>query len=82
MVRVKTDLSTDVHVKEMKDGEIAVLTQWSAFENYSGRVVVRFDGRLYTLGAISGESWAWDRVKTLNNLHRVRILPEGTELVI
>ena len=77
MVQLKEkNKDNSIPVYELKDGQIGVITQWSALK-YLGVVVQIIGDRLIIIG--SDEIWG-GVPKT--SQYRVRILPEGTELII
>jgi len=81
MVKVKDEVSNEVGVLSMKDGDIAVITKWS-YKEPIGRVVKRYKDILISLGLPERQSW--DRVLnvSVDEGLRVRILPKGTTLII
>jgi hypothetical protein len=73
----------EIHVNEMKDGDVAVIISWSSHE-YVGRVVQRYGNYLLVLGANSGLGWGetFSSPRPLRPECRVRILPKGTLLEV
>jgi hypothetical protein len=73
----------EIHVNEMKDGDVAVIVSWSRQECI-GRIVQRYRNYLLVLGANSGMSWGeiFSFPKPVNSECRVRILPKGTLLEV
>jgi hypothetical protein len=73
----------EIPVKDLKDGEIAIITEWSASE-YVGRIVQRYGEHLVALGSSRGSSWPEFfnedfSIRPLDNL-KVRVLPKGTQI--
>lgn len=81
MVKVKDDVSNEVGVLSMKDGDIAVITKWS-YPGITGRVVQRYKDKLISLGWTSDKSWESVFNTDDDYTLRVRILPKGTTLII
>ena len=83
MVRVLSMPKYSVHVTDMRDGDIAVITKWGVCR-YTGRVVQRCGDGLISLGLDKGECWSdafrghFDR----DDRYMVEILPSGTTLEI
>lgn len=78
---------SDIPANQLKDGEIAEITQWdedSLTREHVGRIVQRFDNRLVVLGTTSGHSWPvlLSTGHDVNDTLRVRVLPKGTVLEI
>jgi hypothetical protein len=86
-MKLITDITTDIPVGEMKDGDIAVITQWKD-ENYyyTGQVVQRYMDYLIRVGKPSNQGWGGifkkDHDFLTNKSCMVRILPSGTVLEI
>lgn len=78
MVELQSNKTNDIPVKDLKDGQIAVITRWN-FSGYEGFVIQRWENRLVSIGCRSGNSW--DHVPSNEDL-RVRILEDGEILVI
>ena len=82
MVRVLSMPKYSVHVTDMRDGDIAVITNLPC--RYTGRVVQRCGYGLISLGLGKGECWSdafrghFDR----DDRYKVEILPSGTTLEI
>lgn len=81
MLRLKDKSKPDVNVTEMKDGDIAVITDWSVGE-YVGQIVQRYGDDLVTVGDNWGHSWSSFFQRNHSKQCRVRILESGDELVI
>ena len=69
--------TNDIPVREMKDGQVGVITEHRK-EEYIGRVVQNLDGRLISIGMLIGNSFG--SVKNMDDAFRVRIL-KGKHLV-
>jgi hypothetical protein len=70
----------EIHVKELKKNQIAVITKWSA--DYTGLIVQRFDESLHALG---DAECTWKNLFSDQNLYDgcyVRILKKGTKLIV
>ena len=72
-----------IPVKEMKDGDLAVITSWKNSSNYKGSIVQRYKDCVLTIGKDHGQSWehVFDGSRNWNNCY-VRLLEDGDELVI
>ena len=67
----------------MRDGDVAVITFWSASpEQYIGKIVQRYGNTLITLGNDSGCSWTGIFSGTDVFQCRVRILEKGETLIV
>lgn len=67
-----------IPVRNLKDGQVAVITYWGVHESYVGRIVQRNENRLVSVGMGGGHTW--QSILSHDSL-RVQVLPEGTELV-
>ena len=84
MLELKNKKTDEVHVSEMEDGDIAIITKWEV-KNYVGRVVQRYKNYLLTLGEDSGSGWGkFFNNKGMNNNYDdyVRILKKGEILIV
>lgn len=82
MLRLAKKENSSIPVKEMKDGDIAVITNWGV-NNYVGRIVQRYKNYLLTLGAGSGFGWGEYFINNKNShSNRVRLLEVGEVLVV
>ena len=80
MVQLKEkNKDNSIPVSELKDGQIAVITEWSNGEDYIGLIIQKFMCSLITIG--KNHSGGWDKTPTSKDC-RVRVLEEGTELII
>ena len=68
---------TDVQVKQMKDGQIAVITKWAGVNNLIGVIIQRYGDGLIKLQMSSG----WNEIPTREDC-RVRVLVKGETLII
>ena len=48
-------MPNEINVKDMKDGEVGIITSWP-YEEYVGRVVQRYENDLLTIGKGWGNS--------------------------
>jgi len=81
MLRLKDRSKPDVNVTEMKDGNIAIITDWPVGK-YVGWIVQRYGDNLATLGVNSKWGWSSFFKGDHSKQFRVRILESGDELVI
>jgi hypothetical protein len=80
MVELTNKTDNTIPVRELKDGQIAVITEWcNDNHEYDGQIVQRWNDNLIHIGEGSGESWT-----SLPNSDecRVRVLADGETLVI
>lgn len=71
-----------ISVLDMKDGDIAIIVDWSS-RDHLGKIVQRYKDNLITVGKHSGEGWSSFFLTTDESpKRRVRILPKGTLLEI
>lgn len=70
---------TDIPVREMKDGEIGIITQWVELIQHIGNIVQRHGDKLIRLQ--KGTLDSWDAISTKDEC-RVRILQKGETLII
>ncbi len=73
----------NIHVHAMKDGQIAVIVDWSCAGNV-GKFVQRYGDALVSLGEHDGASWPnlFSNGVTLMDSCQVRILKPGTVIEI
>lgn len=69
----------DIPASELKDGQIAVITEWDSLIAYSGRIIQRHGDTLVSLGMPSANRWS---VIPHGDSYRVRVLAPGTKLEI
>lgn len=82
MLKLKTDEPNDICVKDMKDGDIAVITNWSCGD-YIGLVVQRYKDFLITVGSRSGNGWnEYFKHGSGSKNCCVRLLEPGEELIV
>src|SRR5438045_3071511 len=79
MVKVVDFVEDDIHVINMKDGDIAIITKWGANHPYIGKIVLRNKNNLISLDI---HDTFWDNISSLSNNCRVKILPKGTKLEV
>ena len=84
MVRVLSMPKYSVHVTDMRDGDIAVITEWTGTNEYVGIVVQRHGNDLITVGGGLYQRWTGVFTGHLNpgGQYMVEILPSGTTLEI
>ena len=82
-MKLISQTQSDIHVKQMLDGQIAVIINWS-YREYIGRIVQRFGNHLINLGHTESNSWPelFLPDSQLPKTCRVFILPPGTKLEI
>jgi restriction endonuclease S subunit len=84
-MKLITDITTDIPVSEMKDGDIAIVTKWKN-DYYTGQVVQRYKDYLIRVGKPSKQGWGGifkkDHDFLTDKSCMVRILPSGTVLEI
>ena len=78
---VVSEGNNDIHLTEMKDGQLAMITSWT-YNQAIGNIVHRYGNILVRIGKPSGSAWtSIDQItRDKNPLCRVRILPVGTTL--
>ena len=71
-----------VSVIMMKDGDIAIITEWPVYHEYVGRIIQRYGNHLISLGMSAAQ--AFTTVFSISDLshYRVKILPQGTKFQI
>lgn len=81
MAKIIKEVSQEVSVYSMKDGEIGIITSWGG-PAYVGRIVQRHGDKLITIGQDSGKSWGGFFEASMPRLdgYLVRILPNGTKI--
>ena len=67
----------DIQVKDLKEGDVAVITHWDGITRYVGLVVIRYRDSLHAVGEQSN----WPNIPEDHNC-RVRVLPKGTLLEV
>jgi len=82
MVKVINEVSKDVHLSKMQNGDIAVITSWhNGNTDYNGWVVQRTNSIVFQLGGIG--DWNWNSLTEKTHPEcKVRILPKGTTLQV
>jgi hypothetical protein len=84
-MRILNETTQEISVKDLKDGEIAIITEWSA-SGYVGQIVQRYGDHLVALGSSHGSSWSefFNRDFSTRPLDscKVRVLPKGTQIEI
>lgn len=81
MAKVISDAERDICVNYMKDGDVAVITNWS-FGEHVGEVVQRYDNKVIIIGSDKDNSFdaIFCNTPEQNKNCRVRILPKGTHI--
>ncbi len=77
MAKLAKEIPADVPVREMKDGDVAVITKWAELD-YSGRIVQRAGDVIIYIGTACGEHNHTFNIVSAYDDCRVRILPKGT----
>lgn len=77
MVVIKSDITNDIPVRELPNGELAVITKWGICPNMIGTVVQKNVKTLEIVGKDDG----WTPPPTSED-YRVRVLPKGTILEV
>jgi hypothetical protein len=84
-MRILKETLQEIPIKDLKDGEIAVVTQWPV-PHYIGLIVQRYGDYLITLGSAHSSSWAKFFIKDFSTGQfddcKVRVLPKGTQIEI
>lgn len=82
-VKLKNDVKDDIPVSNLKENEIAVITQWGSHKSYIGYIVfLTYTDNGYILSQLGDINSYWENWESLTNDCRVRVLKPGTELVI
>ena len=82
-IKVVSEMNS-IKVKDMKDGDIGVITNWGHEPEYVGKVVQRYYSTLITVGAPGGQSWSdfYAHTDNISDNLTVTILRPGTMLEI
>ena len=70
----------EIHVNEMEDGQLGVITDWVGSGNVIGMIVQRYGDHLVTIGAPRGDGWAAFFAAYADGHCRVRVLRSGEML--
>lgn len=82
MLKLTTNKPRGICAKDMKDGDVGVITAWT-YGLYIGRVVQRYKDCLICLGTKSGNGWGeYFKSSHRNEEDRVRLLVPGDELIV
>ncbi len=79
-VTLVNEVPMDIHVSDMQDGDIGVITSWNG-QSYVGEVVQRYgDYNLVALGKCKGKGWDILGLirKSSHPNCKVRLITEGT----
>jgi hypothetical protein len=84
-MRILKETLQEIPIKDLKDGEIAIITEWS-IPFYVGLIVQRYDVHLITLGSHSCKGWTEFFTRDFSTGQfdncKVRVLPKGTQIEI
>lgn len=76
-MKILNRTTTDIPVRDMRDGQIGMITEWGGAPHHVGKIVQKTSYGLISIGDIHN----WSQIPdTVNN--RVQILPPGTQLEI
>ena len=81
-VKLTNQNAVDISVYEMKDGQIAVITNWEYIPEYVGRIVQRYGNSLISIGMDCGKTWPGCFNEKPDNAYRVRLLKPGETITI
>jgi hypothetical protein len=79
MVKLIKETDGSILAKEMQDGQIGIIVEWSV-EGFLNRIVQAYDNDLISVGLPSGSSWEY--YKGLSDCCRVKLLQTGDLLEI
>ena len=80
-LQTKESINT-IAAGNMKDGDVAIIVDWTSMSSYKNRIVQRYGQDLVVLGASKADSWPdfFDALR--NSKLRVRLLKPDEILVI
>lgn len=81
-MKIVSQKDLDIPADDMKDGQIAVITEWKCSPEYIGRIVQRYGFILITLGKDAGQAFPSFFKDCRDEAYRVRILGPGTVIEI
>jgi len=82
MLKLTGERKTSVCVSEMKDGDVAVIVDWTC-RSYIGRVVQRYGDYLITIGGRCSQGWGeYFKSENIGGSCEVRILEKDETLVV
>jgi hypothetical protein len=85
-MKLITDITTDIPVGKMKDGDIAIVTKWIDGFGDAGEIVQRYKDYLIRVGKPASEGWDDIFKRNYYFLYdqtcMVRVLPSGTMLEV
>ena len=81
-VKLTNQVIKDIPVYEMKDGQIAVITNWGYIPEYVGRIIQRYGNSLISIGMDCGKAWPEFINEKPDNAYRVRLLQPGETITI
>lgn len=77
MLKLKEEYPNTIMAKDLKDGQLAVITE--TYSNYNGRIVQKYGDDLVAIGLPTGNGWSnGANVVTLT----VRVLEDGEILTV
>lgn len=80
--KVKGYADDTIHVSELKDGQVAVITSWNDGEDYKGLIIQRYSDAFISIGNRTGLSWSTRITKEKFPECKVKVLPPGTEIIL
>lgn len=82
MLKLKqTNIDESISIKDMRVGQIGIITEWETFPMYKGYLIKRMSSGLASLNA--NDYWYESTFKREDvDKIRVKILLNGTELII
>ena len=81
-VKLTNQVIEDISVFEMKDGQIAVITNWGYIPEYVGRIVQRYGNNLIAIGMECVKAWPGFFNEEPDSRFRVRLLQPGETITI
>ena len=81
-VKLTNQIVEDISVFEMKDGQIAVITNWGGSSYYNGKVIQRYGSSLITIGMDCRNGWPMLYNGLPDSAYRVRLLKPGEAITI
>lgn len=81
-MKITSEKRNTIHPFELKDGEMAIITEWIFNQSYLGEIVQRFGEDLIVIGKPSKHSYLnfFNNKKITNQ--QVRVLTVGTQIEI
>ena len=75
MLKLKEEYPDTIMAKDLKDGQLAVITE--TYSNYKGKIVQKYGEDLVTIGMPTGNGWTNGA-----NVLTVRVLKDGEILTV